>query len=67
MTRWYPMSSFGEDVELTATASGTRVRWTFTYAAVPLLRPVLWLGGPLTNLATGGIVRGLADQVGARA
>jgi len=58
------LRSFGEDVELTPTATGTRVRWTFGYTPVPLLRPAFWIGGPLNHLATRSIVHGLATRVG---
>lgn len=57
---------FAEDIQLTPTATGTRLTWTFALEGGPALRPLLRLSGPITTRLTGSIARGIVGKVEAQ-
>ncbi|MEV0078473.1 SRPBCC family protein [Nocardia neocaledoniensis] len=56
---------FAEDLELTPTANGTTLTWTFAVEGGPALRPLLGLSGPVTRRLTGSIAQGIQRAVAA--
>ncbi|MFE7721754.1 SRPBCC family protein [Nocardia rhizosphaerihabitans] len=58
---------FAEDIQLTPSATGTRLTWTFAVEGGPALRPLLRLAGPVTNRLTASIARGIVGSVEAPA